>query len=185
MSAGDFELAEYHGIAKSNALTSGEAADAEDIPFVKTESVEGAGKDTKSKSKKSQRPAWFTTVSISVGLASVVLAANAILLAWAYGKLNVVNGIAVAFTGSCSRTTTITTLAELAINVLSTLLLAASNNCSQLLMAPTRADVDRAHPQGKWVHIGVSGFRNIKWIGWWRIALCAVLGISSIPLHLL
>lgn len=72
-----------------------------------------------------------------------------------------------------------------AINILSTLLLAASNNCAQLLISPTRTEIDKAHEQGVWLHVGIASARNLKWIGKWRIVMWAVLFASSIPLHLL
>lgn len=79
----------------------------------------------------------------------------------------------------------ITLWADLTINVLSTLLLGASNNCAQLLTAPTRKDIDLAHIKGKWLDIGVPSTRNISIIGRWRFFLLSVLFVSSIPLHLL
>lgn len=75
--------------------------------------------------------------------------------------------------------------ADLAINILGTLLLGASNNCAQLLSAPTRKDIDDAHSRGKWLDIGTPSVRNIPILGRLRIALCTILFISSVPLHLL
>jgi hypothetical protein len=49
-----------------------------------------------------------------------------------------------------------------AINALSTILLGASNYCAQLLLAPMRKDIDRAHGQSKWLDIGVQSFRNLR-----------------------
>ena len=79
----------------------------------------------------------------------------------------------------------ITFWADLAINILSTLLLGASNNCTQLLAAPTRKYVDDAHAAGRWLDVGVSSMRNILAVSGWRKCLCACLFLSSIPLHLL
>ena len=67
----------------------------------------------------------------------------------------------------------------------STFLLGASNAASQILAAPTRDEVDKAHAQGKWIHVGVLDFLNFKYITWKRIILCVLIALSSIPLHLL
>jgi hypothetical protein len=131
------------------------------------------------------RPAWFTTVATGLVLAVIVLLVNISILAWTYSRLHVQNSTAVLFTGSCAKTSTITAAAELAINILSTLLLAASNNCGQLLISPTRTEIDSAHEKGVWLHVGITSARNFKGIGKWRIAMWAVLFVSSVPLHLL
>lgn len=73
---------------------------------------------------------------------------------------------------------------DLAINILSSLLLGASNNCAQLLSSPTRHDIDKAHAKGKWLDIGVPSVRNLGHISGWRVLLWALLFLSSIPLHL-
>ncbi|KAH7310596.1 hypothetical protein B0I35DRAFT_412089 [Stachybotrys elegans] len=73
---------------------------------------------------------------------------------------------------------------ELAINIMSTLLLGASNNCAQLLSAPTRQDIDKAHSRGRWLDIGVGSVRNLRYIPVWRGFLWLILLLSSIPLHL-
>lgn len=67
----------------------------------------------------------------------------------------------------------------------STLLLGASNAACQILAAPLREEVDKAHSQGKWMHIGVFDFLNLRFITWKRIVLCGLIALSSIPLHLL
>ncbi|THY03327.1 hypothetical protein D6D03_04508 [Aureobasidium pullulans] len=99
--------------------------------------------------------------------------------------MDVKDGSATVFEGSCTEMKRITFWADLAINILSTLLLGASNNCTQLLAAPTRKDVDDAHAAGRWLDVGVSSMRNILAVSGWRKCLCACLFLSSIPLHLL
>ena len=75
--------------------------------------------------------------------------------------------------------------ADLAINILSTLLLGASNHAAQLLSAPSRKDLDRQHARGVWLDIGVSSVRNFRYLPLWRTAIWAVLVLSTVPLHLL
>ncbi|KAF2446411.1 hypothetical protein P171DRAFT_430575 [Karstenula rhodostoma CBS 690.94] len=75
---------------------------------------------------------------------------------------------------------------HIVINVLSTLLLSASNYTMQVLSSPTRAEIDREHRRGNWFDIGVLSVHNFKRnrISWRRKSLCAILVLSSVPLHL-
>jgi len=129
---------------------------------------------------------WRTGVALGTLGAIVVLIINVCLLIWIKAKYHVPNdGAATVFEGSCSHKTQISVWCHLAINVCSTLLLSASNNAMQVLSAPTRADVDKAHRQGFWLDIGVTSIKNLRVAHWQRVTLWAVLALSSIPLHLL
>jgi len=68
---------------------------------------------------------------------------------------------------------------------MSTLLLGASNFAMQVLAAPTREEVDRAHSKGKWLDIGVPSLHNVRYISKTRRNIYLLLCLSSIPLHLL
>lgn len=71
------------------------------------------------------------------------------------------------------------------INALSTLLLGASNYCTQLLVAPTREQVQDSHEKQQWLDIGVQSFRNLRAVGLRRRTLWIALMLSSGLLHLL
>jgi len=72
---------------------------------------------------------------------------------------------------------------HLAINILSTALLAASNLCMQLVTAPTRTQVRQAHTNNDYYDIGVLSFRNWWKAPWNRKVVSALLLLSSLPLH--
>lgn len=55
----------------------------------------------------------------------------------------------------------------------------------QVLAAPTRQEVDRAHARNRWLDIGVPSVRNLWHISPYRAVVWWILGLSSIPLHLL
>ena len=118
-------------------------------------------------------------------LAALVLIINLILTIWAVAKSGVQDGLGTLYEGSCKRTASLTFWIHLAINVLSTLLLGASNYSMQCLSSPTRSEVDKAHNQGIWLDIGVPSVRNLRRLSIRRIVLWWLLAISSIPLHLL
>lgn len=73
---------------------------------------------------------------------------------------------------------------HLGINILSTLLLSASNYTQQRLVSPTRAEVDQAHLRGKSLNVGVPSLRNLLHISRDRLLLYSVLLATSLPLHL-
>ncbi|CAG8982486.1 hypothetical protein HYALB_00002266 [Hymenoscyphus albidus] len=55
----------------------------------------------------------------------------------------------------------------------------------QCLHAPTRAQVDKAHVQRKWVDTGIPSWRNRHWVSNKDVILWWILVWSSAPLHLL
>ena len=72
---------------------------------------------------------------------------------------------------------------HLGINLLSTLLLGASNYTMQCLSAPTRDEIDKAHQQRISLDVGTLSFQNLRRISWRRVILWWLLALSSIPLH--
>ena len=118
-------------------------------------------------------------------LAAVVLIINLIFTIWAVSSSGVQNGLGTLQDGSCKRTATLTFWIHLAINILSTLLLGASNYSMQCLSSPTRDEIDKAHGQGVWLDIGVPSVRNLRRLSTTRIVLWWLLAVSSVPLHLL
>ena len=72
---------------------------------------------------------------------------------------------------------------HLGINILSTLVLAASGYFTQLLSSPTRVQLDRLHARGKWQHIGIKSIFNIPISTWQRVSF-VLLTLTAIPFHL-
>ena len=128
---------------------------------------------------------WRAGVSWCTGTATVVLLINIIWTVGAVAIYGVKNGTGTVHNGSCDKARKLSLWLHLLINILSTLLLGASNYCMQCLAAPTREEVDKAHSQHKWVDIGVPSVRNLFHISRTRSILWLLLGMSGIPLHLL
>ncbi|KAI9148394.1 Long-chain-alcohol oxidase FAO2 [Paramyrothecium foliicola] len=127
-------------------------------------------------------------LALSAGalLAFIVLCANVGVLAWIGKNCKVLeDGTATLFEGSCETSEATTMWPELVINVLSTLLLGASNTCAQLITSPTRQDIDKAHAKGEWLDIGVPSVKNLKHMPRKRVFLWGLLCLSSVPLHLI
>jgi len=115
----------------------------------------------------------------------VVLILNVSLTAWVGNSARGQGNIPILLDGDCSKAKSWSTWLHLLINVLSTILLGASNYTIQCLTAPSRAEVARSHAKGDWMDIGTPSFRNLSRIARRRVFLCAILAISSLPLHLL
>lgn len=126
---------------------------------------------------------WRGGVVASITVSVLVLLLNVTLAIAAATRWQPVGNIATAFTGDCTTVTRWTTAAHLGINLLSSLLLGASNYCMQRLVAPTRKEVDKAHAQRKWLDIGIPSTRNLTSISKRRLILWILLALSSIPLH--
>lgn len=81
---------------------------------------------------------------------------------------------------------------DLAINVLSSLLLGTSNYASQILCAPSRNDLNREHSRGRWLDVGVSSIRNLRRLPVWHAAIfrcfsaqhCAAASLVSSLAHI-
>ncbi|KAF2997004.1 hypothetical protein E8E14_003519 [Neopestalotiopsis sp. 37M] len=89
------------------------------------------------------------------------------------------------FQGDCDKIDQYNTILHLAINAISTVLLSSSNYCSQILIAPTRADVDLAHSKGQYLDIGIQSFRNWRSVSKRRKMTWVLLMMSSVLLHLI
>jgi hypothetical protein len=113
---------------------------------------------------------------------SVVFLVNLSLAIWATTKEK-----NIFFEGNCDTVKRLNTGLHLLINVFSTVLLAGSNYCMQCMSAPTRSDIDHAHrlKPKSFLDIGVPSMRNLTKISRRRVVLWCLLGLSSLPLHLL
>ena len=118
-------------------------------------------------------------------ITAMVLVINLILTIWAVSSSGVQHGLGTLHDGSCKKTATLTFWVHLVINILSTLLLGASNYSMQCLSSPTRREIDRVHGKGVWLDIGVPSVRNLRYLSIARVTLWWLLAISSLPLHLL
>lgn len=145
---------------------------------------------SKGKGSRSTHPPWKTGIRYCALSGSLVFLLNTIFLLAGEGRagfppLSSNDGKRVLYDGQCDTTKKINIGIHLLINILGTILLGASNYCMQCMSAPTRAEVDRAHAKFRWVDIGVPSIRNLRKIRGLRVVLWLLLGLTSLPLHLL
>lgn len=127
---------------------------------------------------------WQVLVKSGALVASLVLAINVTVLIVAYTRLTPKDDYFIIWAGHCDRAAQAVVVAHLIINILSSLLLAASNASMQCLGSPTRDEIDAAHRSMKSFTIGTPSVRNIRLVSYPKAAMWLVLGLSSLPLHL-
>ncbi|KAF2496744.1 hypothetical protein BU16DRAFT_537894 [Lophium mytilinum] len=128
---------------------------------------------------------WRFGVLSGCGIATFVLLSNiSLLIVGATRHDGFQDSLADIYQGEATATSRFSTGVHVLINVLSTLLLSASNYTMQVLSSPTRLDLDAAHGQKQWLDIGILSIRNVRKIDRRRRILWAILAISSVPLHL-
>ena len=133
-----------------------------------------------------ERPTgWQIGVAASFILVVLVLVLHISLIVWIYVSLKPRDGVGLAHEGNCSQIRQWSQWIHFLINLLGSLMLAASNYCMQRLSAPTRNDIDQAHAAHRWLDIGIPSIRNLRSLHKGHIALWILLGCSSAPLHLL
>ena len=124
-------------------------------------------------------------VTASIGILNVILTIIAAGIAYSKKASDTHLTYAELYEGDCSITSNWTTGMHLVINVLSSILLAASNYVMQCLSTPSRVDIDRAHSKGNWLDIGTMSVRNLWVTDVKSKVLWGLLCVSSLPIHML
>src|SRR5690242_12029700 len=122
------------------------------------------------------RQGWRFGASLGFLTCVFVLVLNLVLMIWASIRGRSNDGH--IFKGSCATAKRYNMGLHVVINVLSTLLLGASNYSMQCLSAPTRKISDQAHQKGRWVDIGVQSLKNLRWSVTWKRVVWALLALS-------
>lgn len=127
-----------------------------------------------------------TMLFIQLCLATSIVTMNIGLTSWAIRTYPPDSqGVGLLFFGSCSKTSHINKLVHVTLNVCSSLFLGAGNYCMQILVAPSREEVNRAHGKGKSLEIGIPSFKNLRHIKFQRVLIWLLIGMLSMILHLL
>lgn len=128
---------------------------------------------------------WRKAVVATAIAAGVVLVMNLTFAVVAMAKFSVMDGIGQIYIGDCGVVKRWNTALHLLINVLSTMLLAASSFTLQCLGCPTRSEVDAAHQKRLALDIGLTSFTNLFYIKWWKAWIWLMLCLTTVPFHLL
>lgn len=130
---------------------------------------------------------WRPGVLIVASASAVVTCLNLAFLTWTKVKeqsnSTISSGRVVLFQDNCATVNKWNTVIHFFINAFGTILLSGSNYCMQILSAPTRTEVNKAHARAKWLDIGVMSLRNLPLIPFSRALLWVLLCLSSMCLH--
>lgn len=123
---------------------------------------------------------WRGGVALNVLLAAVILVAMivCIVLAATTGKFGA--GDRIISTGSCGRIRGIDQAVQVIGNVLGIFFIAGASYVTQVLVSPTRDEVDAAHGKHRWLDIGVPSLRNMTAISVDRAILSAAIVLAAV-----
>lgn len=128
---------------------------------------------------------WQFGAALCAAVVAAGLIINLVVTIWAATSFGLSGGIGTIHVGPCSSIKRTGLWLHIGINLLSTMMLGASNYIMQALCSPARGEVEEAHSQRKWLDIGIQSFRNLIKIKRSRMAIWILLAASSIPLHLM
>lgn len=123
-------------------------------------------------------------LNVSVICSSGVLLLIALISAIAKRPASTITEARILFRGECSTSDGLDLFLQLIINIFSTCILASSNFFMQVASSPTREEIDHAHQSLHSLEIGVTSFKNLGALSWFKIIAWAGLFLSSIPIHL-
>ncbi|KAK6845649.1 hypothetical protein PG995_015759 [Apiospora arundinis] len=90
----------------------------------------------------------------------------------------------ILYHGSCEHSRYLNTVLHLLVNVISSAVLASSNYFMQILNAPSRDEVDRAHRNLSSLEIGIPSLKNLSSLSTFKRCMWTLLLITSLPIHL-
>ncbi|KAI8257729.1 hypothetical protein K4K58_003758 [Colletotrichum sp. SAR11_239] len=108
-----------------------------------------------------------------------------VLLLTSFSKNHDLSDMPPFYAADCQDTRRVMVVVRLLVGALSTLVIVSSYIFMQLLVSPTREDVDRAHAQRRWMDIGCMSVKNLRFISNGRRVLFVLFGLIWIPFHLL
>ncbi|KAF4446592.1 hypothetical protein FALBO_17056 [Fusarium albosuccineum] len=139
-------------------------------------------KDERPRQPRTLMAGWRGGVAANVLLAFLILVASIICLALASAKGHIAASDSSLMEGSPAKVDGIGRGILVVVNLFAIILIAGANYLVQILSSPTRAEVDIAHENRKWLDIGIPSLRNLSAISPTRASLSAlmlVLAVSS------
>ncbi|KAJ2982620.1 hypothetical protein NUW58_g6403 [Xylaria curta] len=133
----------------------------------------------------SKRKAWKSTAWANVALVFVLEILLVSFLGISLAKpASSITTSTIIYEASCAKTQNLNIILHLIINLASTGLVASSNYFMQILSAPSREEIDKAHKKLKALDIGLPSLHNFRHLSRLKQMSWLVLLISSVPVHL-
>lgn len=127
----------------------------QDVPLTATETADTRPCEKSSTLTQLRRrfQGWRAVISLGILLITLVLLANIVLLVLSIVSPRDADGLAwngLLYKGNCTQSQNVTRYLHLLVNILGTVLLAASNAALHIAASPTRKEIDDAHAAGQW-----------------------------------
>ncbi|KAK5659147.1 hypothetical protein OQA88_1237 [Cercophora sp. LCS_1] len=124
-------------------------------------------------------------LTIFTAILTILLVSGLLVSIVRYGNSSdPLNSRSTIFRGHCPTASRYNLLIHLAINAIASGVLASSNFFMQVLVAPTRNEINKAHAKGRWLEVGVQSWRNVFHLPRSNLAIWFLFALSSVPLHL-
>lgn len=123
---------------------------------------------------------WRGGVALNILLAGVILIAMVVCIVLAAVKGKIAGDDTVIQTGSCGRIMGIDQAVQVIANVLGIFFIAGASYVTQVLVSPTRDEVDAAHAKHRWLDIGVPSLRNLTAVSVDRAILSAAIVSAAV-----
>lgn len=128
---------------------------------------------------------WRRTATFSIVLSSIC---GLLLLGFLITSLSrsgsSITQSTILFEEDCKVISKINIILHLLLNIISTAILASSNFFMQLLNAPSRVEINKAHASLRSLEIGVPSIKNLGFLSPFKLTCWLLLFVSSIPIHL-
>ncbi|TEA13991.1 hypothetical protein C8034_v006914 [Colletotrichum sidae] len=123
---------------------------------------------------------WRAGIALNMGIGFLILIIAIVCLVLALVVVGMIRGESRLFDGSCGKANEIKIGLFVAINIIAVALLATANYVFQVLSSPTRTELEMAHEEHRWLHIGVPSLRNLRFISSPRVVLTVVIMLAAV-----
>lgn len=125
-----------------------------------------------------------TMLRLQLASALFVVAASFAMTIWSITAFSPNSqGVGTFFAGNCTRVSRLNSGIHAVMNIFSGILLSSGNYCMQLLVSPSRDEIDEAHSKGISLRIGVPNVRNLRHVDRKRVVGWFCIGIIATLLH--
>ncbi|KAK1589617.1 uncharacterized protein LY79DRAFT_236201 [Colletotrichum navitas] len=164
----------YYDVATTNTLSTAAANDDLERMLPPNEKRRPDGTLTRMSS------GWRAGVALNIVIGILILVVAIVCLVLAVAVAGMARGESRLFEGDCAVARDIKIGVFVAINVIATVLLSAANYVFQVLSSPTRVEVDTAHNEKRWLHIGIPSFRNLRFVSKPRVIMAVIIMLAAV-----
>lgn len=146
------------------------------------------GEDEKGAKRRQPRKltaGWRGGVALNVLLVFLILAAAIVCLVLTSLKARKLGGEISIVEGTAENALNVSRGLHVVVNVFAVVLIAGANYVYQILLSPTRAEVDAAHEKLQWLDIGIPSLRNLAYVTVGRVLLSCFLLIVALGSQIL